>query len=58
VTDLRDESRTLKITRPKTKDGHTVYNLVTDTGAHNIEVFVLKDFLKEKLGVEFSHTPE
>lgn len=55
VTDLRGEERTVRITSPRVDDslGYTKYMLVSDTSDHNVEVFVLKDFLREKLGLEF-----
>jgi hypothetical protein len=55
VTDLRVEERTVRITSPKADDSlkYTKYMLVSDTSDHNVEVFVLKDFLREKLGLEF-----
>jgi hypothetical protein len=55
VTDLTNAKRTMKITPPNKniEKSYTKYMLVSDTEPHNIEVFVLKDFLKEKLGLEF-----
>ena len=47
--------RRLRITARK-KDGpdsYTRYMLIADDQQVNIEVFVLKDFLKEKLALEF-----
>jgi len=32
---------------------HTLYMLVSPTERHNIEVFVLKHYLNEKLGIVF-----
>ncbi|MBF0515977.1 MAG: ATP-binding protein [Nitrospirae bacterium] len=55
VHDLSGEERTLKIT-PKAKNAEQCYSkymLVTNTEAHNIEIFVLKDYLKEKLNCDF-----
>ena len=55
VVDLAGEKRTVKITSPKGNQTlpYTKYMLVSDTSPHNIEVFVLKDFLAEKLKLEF-----
>ncbi len=55
VTDLRGEERTVKITSPCSDSSlaYTKYMLVSDTSDHNIEVFVLKDFLKEKINLDF-----
>ncbi|QDV88975.1 Histidine kinase-, DNA gyrase B-, and HSP90-like ATPase [Phycisphaerae bacterium RAS2] len=55
VVDLRGEVRTVRITSPKTDAAlmHTKYMLVSDTSDHNVEVFVLKEFLREKLGLDF-----
>jgi hypothetical protein len=50
VADINGEKRVLNITRPK-KDGkgdHTRYMLTSATETHNIEVYVLKDYLKER----------
>ncbi len=53
VKDIRSEVRRLKITKAKSKADYTKYMLVSDTEEHNIEVYVLKDFLKERCGLEF-----
>lgn len=55
VTDLRGNVRTVKITPPKAGDdnGYTKFMLVSDTEEHNIEVFVLREFLNECLGIDF-----
>lgn len=55
VEDLTGAKRTMKITAKDHSDpeSYTKYMLVSDTETHNIEVFVLKDFLKEKLGLDF-----
>ena len=55
ITDLKGEKRVLKITPPNKDDptSYTKYMLTSDTAEHNIEVFVLKDFLKEKLKLDF-----
>lgn len=55
VTDLKGQQRTLRITPADSEDtdGYTKFMLVSDTEEHNIEVFVLKEFLKEKLQIDF-----
>lgn len=61
VEDLVGKKRTLKVSRPTEETPYTQYMLVTSSAYHNIEVFVLKDYLKEKLGIEFkarSGTPD
>jgi len=55
VIDLTEAKRTMKITPPneKAENSYTKYMLVSATEPHNIEVFVLKDFLHESLKIEF-----
>jgi len=55
VEDLTGAKRTVKITSPKSDSalGYTRYMLVSDTAGHNIEVIVLKEFLNEKLKLDF-----
>lgn len=53
VTDLRGEKRILKITPPKGAGSASKYMLTSETEPHNIELFVLKYFLKEKLKLYF-----
>jgi hypothetical protein len=57
VTDLTGAKRSMKITPPdkdkKAKNNYTKYMLVSNTEPHNIEVFVLKDFLRERLKLDF-----
>lgn len=55
VTDLTGAKRIMKITPrdKKAKNSYTKYMLITSTEPHNIEVFVLKDFLRECLKIEF-----
>jgi Pyruvate/2-oxoacid:ferredoxin oxidoreductase gamma subunit len=50
ISDINGEKRTLKITKSQE---YTKYVLRSDTEEHNIEVYVLKDYLKEKCGIEF-----
>lgn len=55
VVDMTGARRRMKITSPKVDKSlrYQKYMLVSDTEQHNIEVFVLKDFLKEALNCEF-----
>jgi hypothetical protein len=50
ISDINGEKRILKITKPKE---YTKYILRSDTEEHNIEIYVLKDYLKEKCDIEF-----
>ncbi|MBA7494499.1 hypothetical protein ES702_05075 [subsurface metagenome] len=54
VTDLTGAKRIMKITPGdnKAKNSYTKYMLVSSTEPHNIEVLVLKDFLRECLKIE------
>lgn len=55
VIDLSGKKRIMRIT-PQSEDEqlqYTKFMLITDTEDHNIEVYVLKEFLKEKLGLDF-----
>jgi len=55
VEDITGTKRTMKITSPDKRDekSYTKYMLVSETEPHNIEVIVLKDFLRERFGLEF-----
>jgi hypothetical protein len=55
VIDLRGNKRILRITpRPaESANGYTKFMLVSDTEEHNIEVFVLREFLKDSMGIDF-----
>jgi hypothetical protein len=54
VEDLTGERRIMKITPPARPGSYTAFALTSDRpGMINIEVFVLKEYLREKLGVEF-----
>lgn len=55
VIDIADESRKLKIFAPTKRRKHTrhVLSKRSRSQGHDIEVFVLKDYLKEKLGIQF-----
>jgi hypothetical protein len=57
VKDIRGELRHLKITKPSAKNDHTKFMLVSNEEGHNIEVYVLKEFLKEKCGIELKVRP-
>ena len=56
VEDIKGEKRKIKITARSQENGndYTKYMLVSDTEPLNIEVFVLKEFLKDKLNLHFS----
>lgn len=55
VSDTTGVVRTMKITALNRDEpnSYTKYMLVSSTESHNIEVFVLKDYLRERLGMEF-----
>ncbi len=55
VVDLRGNKRTLRVTpwSAGSTNGYTKFMLVSDTEEHNIEVFVLREFLKDSLGIDF-----
>ncbi len=55
VEDMTGARRRMRITSPKVDKTlrYQKYMLISDTEQHNIEVFVLTDFLKEALGCEF-----
>lgn len=53
VIDIRNNRRELRITPAASQSEYTRYMLVSLRERHNIEVFVLKDYLREKLGLEF-----
>lgn len=56
MRDIQDKRRRLRITPQNNRD-YTQYMLISTTERHNIEVFVLKHYLKEKLGLEFHPRP-
>jgi hypothetical protein len=58
VTDIKNKRRELRITQPSEELKYTRYMLVSPRERHNIEVFVLKDYLREKLGIEFRLRPK
>lgn len=53
VKDIANERRTLKIVPPENENDYTRYYLDSLRNARKIEVFVLKYYLKEKLGIDF-----
>lgn len=53
VIDIANQRRTLKIIQPEHEGDYTRYYLDSMRSGRKIEVFVLKYFLKEKLGIEF-----
>jgi hypothetical protein len=53
VIDIRNNVRELRITPASSRSEYTRYMLVSPRERHNIEAFVLKDYLREKLGLEF-----
>lgn len=54
VTDVADEACTMMISEPSGAEGsHTKYFLDRPKRAEKIEVYVLKDYLREKYGIEF-----
>jgi len=53
VRDIVGAKRTMMITPPSDENSYTKYMLVSATEPHNIEVIVLKDFLSERLELEF-----
>lgn len=55
VEDVAKKSRVMKIVPAQDESDYTHYFLDDDTSARKIEVFVLKSFLTEKLGINFRH---
>jgi hypothetical protein len=53
IEDLVEKKRTLHITPINEENTYTKHMLVTSSGQHNIEVFVLKTYLQEKLNLDF-----
>ncbi len=53
VEDINKEQRTLAITAPLNAEDYTRYYLDNPRSAHRIEVFVLNDYLPQKLKVAF-----
>ena len=53
LKDISGEVRTLEIIQPADEKDYTRYFLNNARSGQKIEVFVLKDYLKQKLGIEF-----
>ena len=53
LVDVNNEERKMQIIAPEEDGDYTRYFLDHPKKAHKIEVFVLKDYLREKLGLEF-----
>lgn len=53
ISDIANKRRTLRITPPGDSQTYTKYMLVSPTEQHNVEVFVLKEYLAETLGIQF-----
>ncbi|HCS72496.1 MAG TPA: hypothetical protein DIW17_01290 [Clostridiales bacterium] len=51
--DINKEERKMTIVPPSNQGDYTKYYLDNPRKAHKIEVFVLKDYLKHKLGIDF-----
>jgi hypothetical protein len=53
VTDISGEERTLKVINPGPKAEYTRYILAPNAEGHSVEVYVLRDYLKERCSIEF-----
>lgn len=53
LSDINKEERKMQILSPENDSDYTHYYLDNPRKAHKIEVFVLKQYLKEKLNIEF-----
>ncbi|MFP4698638.1 MAG: ATP-binding protein [Eubacteriales bacterium] len=53
IEDVNNEERKLKIVSPENENDYVRYFLEASRSAHRIEVYVLKDYLKQKLGIDF-----
>ena len=58
LADINKEERKMQIFSPGGENDYTHYYLDNPRKAHKIEVFVLKQFLKEKLHIEFAPRTE
>ena len=58
LSDINKEERKMQILSPDGGTDYTHYYLDNPRKAHKIEVFVLKQYLKEKLHIEFTPRPE
>jgi hypothetical protein len=56
VYDLGNIKRVMKIANPEKEGDITSYYLEDGRGGRNITVYVLKDFLRQKLGIDFRPT--
>ena len=53
LKDINGEERKMEIAAPERSGDYTTYFLTHPRKAHRIEVFVLKQYLKEKLNIDF-----
>lgn len=53
ISDINNEERKMQIISPESDNDYTRFFLDNPKKAHKIEVFCLKYYLKEKLGIEF-----
>jgi len=53
LSDINSEERKMQIISPENSSDYTRYFLDNPRKAHRIEVFCLKTYLKEKLGIDF-----
>jgi hypothetical protein len=53
IMDLGENKRTMRIANPQHEQDITNYYLEDGKGGRNIIVYVLKDYLRQKLGIEF-----
>jgi hypothetical protein len=53
VTDINEETRTLHVVQPDGPDDTTKYFLDSPKKGLKVEVFVLKEYLREKYGLDF-----
>jgi len=53
IKDINNEERKMQIIQPENENDYTKYFLDNPGKAHKIEVYVLKDYLKQKLKIEF-----
>ena len=58
VSDISYERRTLKIIHPQNESDYTRFYLDSKRSERKIEVFVLKYYLEEKLGIQFNPRTE
>ncbi len=53
IKDINGEERKMQIIQPEDKNDYTKYFLDNPRKAHKIEVYVLKDYLKQELNIDF-----